>query len=184
MANTLITLLNEHGYTNTGDNRSYAIKSINNLLDSGFLQLKFVSYEKAKEGYGYIYETKDGKKRRTLYKVTIFGKTYFGHWMPQFTNVHIGWGFGVDKRENEYKCLDLYSILCRIARLISINKNGFDFLKDESSYKNGACSCTKCHGTGFIPAFAHYAEGVCFDCGGTGINSNTLKMYIEKNINK
>lgn len=48
MANTLITLLNEHGYTNTGDNRSYAIKSINNLLDSGFLQLKFVSYEKQK----------------------------------------------------------------------------------------------------------------------------------------
>ena len=29
--------------------------------------------------------------------------------------------------------------------------------------------CVKCSGTGRIPRFGHYAQGVCFDCGGTGV---------------
>lgn len=29
--------------------------------------------------------------------------------------------------------------------------------------------CIKCGGSGRIPQFGHYAEGVCFDCGGTGV---------------
>lgn len=29
-------------------------------------------------------------------------------------------------------------------------------------------TCGKCSGTGFIPAFAHVYDGVCFDCLGTG----------------
>jgi hypothetical protein len=28
--------------------------------------------------------------------------------------------------------------------------------------------CVKCSGTGYIQRFGHYAQGVCFDCGGTG----------------
>ena len=28
--------------------------------------------------------------------------------------------------------------------------------------------CAKCSGTGYIQRFGHYAQGVCFDCGGTG----------------
>jgi hypothetical protein len=28
--------------------------------------------------------------------------------------------------------------------------------------------CGKCNGTGYIPGFAHVAEGVCFDCMGLG----------------
>jgi len=30
------------------------------------------------------------------------------------------------------------------------------------------CTCTKCNGTGFLPQFAWYAEGVCFECMGIG----------------
>lgn len=30
------------------------------------------------------------------------------------------------------------------------------------------CTCAKCNGTGFLPHFAHYAEGVCFSCLGVG----------------
>ena len=29
--------------------------------------------------------------------------------------------------------------------------------------------CSKCKGSGIIPQFMYYAEGVCFDCGGSGL---------------
>ena len=29
-------------------------------------------------------------------------------------------------------------------------------------------ACAKCHGTGFVAAYAHIKNGVCFDCDGTG----------------
>ena len=30
------------------------------------------------------------------------------------------------------------------------------------------CTCGKCGGSGFLPQFAYYADGVCFDCLGIG----------------
>jgi hypothetical protein len=30
------------------------------------------------------------------------------------------------------------------------------------------CTCGKCGGSGFLPEFAYYADGVCFDCLGIG----------------
>lgn len=30
------------------------------------------------------------------------------------------------------------------------------------------CTCEKCGGNGFLPQFAYYADGVCFDCLGIG----------------
>lgn len=174
MANTIISFLNEKGYSNTGDNRNFAIKSLNTLLDSGFVQITILDYERSKT-HGWFWE-KNNKRYRTIYKVTVFGKTYLGHWMPTHTRRNMGWGFGDVREENDYKNLDLYAILCRIAGLISLNKNGFDFLK------TGNCNCTKCNGKGFIPQFAHYANGVCFECGGTGIKSGILKEYIKQNV--
>ena len=32
--------------------------------------------------------------------------------------------------------------------------------------------CSKCGGNGIIPRFMYYAEGVCFDCGGSGLVFN------------
>jgi hypothetical protein len=32
--------------------------------------------------------------------------------------------------------------------------------------------CSKCGGNGIITHFMHYAEGVCFDCGGSGLVFN------------
>ena len=173
MANTIISFLQEKGYNNTGDNRNFAIKSINTVLDSGFVKIVLLDYERSKT-HGWFWE-KDGKHYRTIYKVTVFGKTYLGHWMPTHRKTNFGGGM-ISRDELDYKNLDLYAILCRIAQLISLNKNGFDFLK------NGNCNCSKCNGTGFIPQFAHYANGVCFDCGGTGIKSGILKEYIKNNV--
>ena len=41
--------------------------------------------------------------------------------------------------------------------------------------------CGKCNGTGNIPAFAWYANGVCFDCMGAGRSG---KFGISKKLNK
>jgi hypothetical protein len=30
------------------------------------------------------------------------------------------------------------------------------------------CSCTRCNGTGLIPQFKHYNDGICFECLGIG----------------
>jgi hypothetical protein len=37
--------------------------------------------------------------------------------------------------------------------------------------------CAKCNGTGFIPQFAYYADGICFDCYGVG---TSYKVYTAK----
>ena len=37
--------------------------------------------------------------------------------------------------------------------------------------------CCKCKGNGIIPRFMYYAEGVCFDCGGSGlVFNNDIKI--------
>lgn len=43
------------------------------------------------------------------------------------------------------------------------------------------CKCGKCSGTGFLPHFAYYADGVCFDCMGVGI---TGKLVVKNVQNK
>lgn len=39
--------------------------------------------------------------------------------------------------------------------------------------------CWKCSGFGYLPWYAHYANGVCFGCGGTGREENQLFVTIE-----
>lgn len=55
------------------------------------------------------------------------------------------------------------------------------------AYKNGnklwrySDTCDKCGGTGRISRFAYYADGICFDCDGTGIYSWTEKELTPEN---
>ena len=47
-------------------------------------------------------------------------------------------------------------------------------------------TCYKCTGTGYLPGFAHVAQGVCFDCKGTGkrpASSKNNKGYSRAFIN-
>lgn len=180
--NPIIEKLQEHGYLNTGDNRYYDVRSLNNLLRVGLIDFVFASADVYADGSkAFWYPCNDGKKRCTAYKVKVLDKWYYGHFMPKSRTYRNCMGErSID--EIKYREINLYDVLCRVARLISINKKGFDFLKDESLSKHGECSCTKCHGTGIIPHFLHYAEGVCFECGGSGINSRILKNYIESSL--
>lgn len=43
--------------------------------------------------------------------------------------------------------------------------------------------CSKCNGTGYLPMFAHYANGVCFDCMGIGIRGKLSVNNIQDQKN-
>ena len=185
--NPIIEKLNAAGYRNTGDNRSYDIRSLNSLIEIGMIDFMFVpesDYNKPEGGRSFKFDSKDKKgnavRRCTAYKVMLMGSWYFGHFIPKSIN-RVMWGEKYsDPCDNSV--LSTNDILCRVARLISLKKNGVDFMKAEIFAAHGDCSCSKCNGTGFLPCFAHYAEGVCFDCGGTGINRHILQSKIENSI--
>lgn len=179
----IISLCNENGYTNTGDNRTMSIRNLNLLLEAGILQIKFVhadKYNDFKEGWGFWYDATDGKRRCTNYKVTVYGKTYNGSFVPK-KKTSIFWGEKVTEEVDNSK-IDLDAVMLRVARVISLLKEQGDFMKSDLFAQHGEVSCHKCHGEGFIPRFAHYAQGVCFDCGGSGIDRRELKRRIEQAV--
>lgn len=49
--------------------------------------------------------------------------------------------------------------------------------RNGTKYYEVTYQCCKCHGTGNLPHYAHYADGVCFDCDGSGVNVRTVKEY-------
>jgi hypothetical protein len=183
--NTLIALLQANGYRNTNTNRERAVRNINMLLDAGILQLTFVhadKYNDLEAGTSYWYNAQDGKRRCTNYKVTLYGDTYYGSFVPKKINRNLGMGFGTITDVVDNYTFNISDLQRRIARLISIIRGNGDFMKSSVFAKYGECSCSKCNGNGIIPAFMYYAEGVCFDCGGSGINRNVLQMYIQESI--
>lgn len=52
--------------------------------------------------------------------------------------------------------------------------------RNGTKYYEVTYQCCKCHGTGNLPHYAHYADGVCFDCDGSGVNVRTVKEYTKE----
>lgn len=183
--NTLVKLLNEAGYTNTNTNRERAVRNMNMLLDAGIMTIKFSHsdrYNNKDANFGFWYTAKDGKRRCTAYTVTLYGKTFYGHFMPKRRTINYGQGVVVAD-DVTYINFPIDEIQTRVAQLISIVREQNDFFAPKLFAAKGDCSCGKCHGRGVIPAFSYYANGICFDCGGSGINRNTLKTHIANLIN-
>ena len=193
--NTLVKLLNESGYKNTNTNRERAVKDLNLLLDSGVMSLTFINsevYNSKENGRSFFVNCQGDKKRTTAYRITLFGKTYNGHIMVKKTIEKYCSAEYFDGTK-EYNTIETYfdnSTICvqemqlKVARLLSKIRGNEDFLKPLVFAKHGECSCGKCNGLGVIPAFSYYANGICFDCGGTGVDRNTLKSYIQESINQ
>jgi hypothetical protein len=78
--------------------------------------------------------------------------------------------------------LSIDDIQMQVAQLIGIIRNGVDFFAPKVFAARGKCSCGKCSGKGVIPAFHYYANGICFDCGGSGIDRVVLKSFIKDSI--
>ena len=179
LMNTLLKIINESGYLNSDSNKKRAVRNINLLLDAGILQIAFVHADKYNDqnaNWGYWYAAQNGKKRCTNYKINLYGKNYYGAFVPKTRTINYGSGLiSTDYIDNRF--IDIEALQMRIAHLISIQKDQ-NFMKSEVFAKYGNCSCSKCHGEGIIPSFAYYANGICFDCGGSGINRENLKSFI------
>lgn len=174
MENRIIKILNDAGYKNVGDNRNYIIRSLNTLLETGMLEIQFITHERVMDGYRYHWE-KDGKTYGTAYRFKLFGKWYLGHWMAAKTLYHDPFG-GTYTRPNDYTSINLEQVATRIARVMEVIHTGFD------SIREGRAECPECGGTGFKPQFSHICHGVCFKCGGSGIDYRALRDYIRNNM--
>lgn len=191
--NTIIKLLNEAGYKNTNTNRERAVRNMNLLLDSGIMSIRFIASEdyNAKEnGKGFWMTCTDGKQRPSAYKVTLYGKTYYGHIMPkksirkymscQYMDGTREYDTDITYYDNTY--ISISEIQTRVAQLLTIIREDKDFFASKLFASQGDCSCGKCNGIGVIPSFSYYANGICFDCGGSGINRDALKSFTNNAI--
>ena len=191
--NTLVTELNKAGYKNNNTNRERAVRNMNLLIDSGIMTIQFIpceDYNAQENGRGFWMMSTDGKKRPTAYKVTLYGKTYFGHIMQKSlttkyrSSQHMDgtWEYGIHTEYYNNTFISINEIQTRVARLLTIIREDKDFFEPTLFAAKGDCSCGKCHGLGIIPAFSYYANGICFDCGGSGINRESLKSFIVNSI--
>lgn len=188
--NSIIKLLSQSGYKNTNTNRERAVRNLNLLLDSGIMSLRLIASEdyNAKEnGKGFWMMCTDGKKRPTAYKVTLYGKTYYGHVMPKslttkfkhIQNIDLTWEYATNTEYYDNTSISISDIQTRVAELLTIIREDKDFIEPKLFAAKGDCSCGKCNGVGVIPSFSYYANGICFDCGGSGINRDSLKSFID-----
>ena len=194
MKNHIIELLNEAGYKNNNTNRERAVKNMNLLIDSGIMSLKLISaesYNSQENGKGFYMLLNSGIKAPTAYKVTLYGKTYYGHVMEKIIatkvkhtqNMDGSWEYAINTEFCNNTSISINEIQIRVAQLLSIMRHDKDFFAPKLFAAKGDCSCSKCNGVGIIPAFSYYANGICFDCGGVGINRSVLSTYIQENIN-
>jgi hypothetical protein len=188
--NTIIELLNGVGYKNTNTNRERSVRNLNLLLDSGIMKLRFIdseSYNAKENGRCFWIQLSNGKKVPTAYLVTLYGKTYFGHVMKKRLTTKwksaenfdgtCEYSVHTEYYDNTYISID--DIQLRVASLLTIIREDKDFFAPKLFAAKGDCSCSKCHGVGIIPSFSYYANGICFDCGGSGINRDSLKSFIN-----
>jgi hypothetical protein len=191
--NTIIQLLNEAGYKNSNTNRERAVRNMNLLIDSGIMSLTLIpseAYNAKENGRGFWMTCTDGKKRPTAYKVTLYGKTYYGHYMQKslttkfkhIQHMDLTWEYATNTEYYDNTSISISDIQTRVAQLLTIIREDKDFFAPTLFAAKGDCSCGKCNGVGIIPAFSYYANGICFDCGGSGINRGALKLFINNAI--
>lgn len=63
-----------------------------------------------------------------------------------------------------------------MAKLLRVDKNGTKYWAESK--------CSKCGGKGYIDYYYYNQQGVCFECGGTGIKEHTWKEYTPEYAQK
>lgn len=144
----LQNIFKEAGYYVDFDNRSKTVKQINQLLKDDVIKVELIKK-------GFHRTDKKGNKYKA--KITI----------GDYQNKIIG---------QDDRNVTPYNLLRVIGRLLKDEKVRESIKKH--FYITEECTCNKCNGTGIIPQFIWYAEGVCFDCMGSGIKG--VYNVIEK----
>lgn len=152
---TIQSLLSQSGYDVVGlDNRNRAIKGLNTVLANSDIKIKIAPK-------GKVFVSQKGTRYDFSFSIGDIRYVY----PPRPTT-------------NDTKNYS-YRILCHMADFL--NKEDIkDLIKSQTSVM---CDCGKCRGTGFIPQFAWYAKGVCFDCMGFGKLGKYKVNVLSKNAN-
>ena len=141
----------------TSDNRSINWRNINKAIEFG------ISIELIK--LGYTQTSKGGTKYRFALKYKLEnGKLYCRYFLADH----------LKRYSNNSDIVADYAI----EKIVSFRKELVELGHFENTIKiaqeKGMCKCSKCKGTGIIPAFMHYCKGVCFDCMGLGYGKQGL----------
>lgn len=68
----------------------------------------------------------------------------------------------------EYDTDSLITVCSDCHKAIHKNEVIYVYLDKQFSSSLKLISCTKCEGTGYLPAYDYFENGICFDCGGSG----------------
>jgi len=138
---TVKEIFEKEGYTYDKDNRNYAHKSLQGLLDTGL-----ISFTVCQAGMVW---NKDGVK----YNIKVSIKMPDGKFNVWYV---------LSKVNNK----DASVVLKAIGGILQ-KPQVKEFMR---SYVDIDHTCKKCEGRGIIPAFHYYCNGICFDCYGIGYN--------------
>lgn len=154
MKNSIIDILSEAGYdTASLSNRQRAVRSINSVMQNS--EIKICIQKK-----GLVWINTDGVRFNV--KITL-KKDESSNYRSTY------------KLKNPN---DAYTLLKCLADFLKREDIKTKILSDVSTPH----SCLKCEGTGFIPQFHWYADGVCFDCMGAGIQGKLVVKLKPKKL--
>ena len=146
----LQNLFREKNYRVDFDNRKRAVRELNTLFERGIIKVLLAPYGR------HFTSKRDGKKYVARIVVGDYQRRILGQ---------------------DSRLVKPYNILVAVGLLLQDKK------VSESIFENfeitNQSTCSKCDGNGVIPKFTWFANGVCFDCLGSGVKGvTTIK---EKN---
>jgi len=141
---TVKDIFEKQGYTYKSDNRNRTHRSLQRLLDSGF-----ISFRVCEKGKVFVSKS-DGAK----YNVSVSVKKSENSWR-------------IFRYKSGCTNIDGYDVL----KLIGITLQLPEVKEVIKSYVDVDSTCQRCNGVGIVPAFHYYCDGICFECYGLGYDS-------------
>lgn len=140
---TVKQIFEKYGYSYDKDGRNRTHRSLQKLLDSGFITFRISS-----PGKVFVSKT-DGVE----YNIKVYVKFEENSWRS-YRFYHRG------------SSIDGYDVLKVIGMVLQEPK-----VKEViKSYVDIDSTCQRCNGVGRIPMFHYYCDGICFECFGLGYN--------------
>ena len=136
-------LFTESGRPEQGDNRSYFVKALNQIIEDGLIKVNI--QEKGKMWTNPRH--KDSKGNLIKFNIEIKG---YGCTLRYYDNT-----------------ITAKSLLTLVAKFIQYPKVSESHVKSISVDTMETCECDRCNGQGFIKQFDYYCNGICFKCYGS-----------------
>ena len=141
--NATTKLFVESGRTEQGDNRSYFVKALNQIIADGFITINI-------QQIGKVWKNPNHKD---------------DNGNPKKFNIEIK-GYGCTGRyyDSNFNAKDLLSYVAQFIQYPKVSDNHVKSIKLDTLH---TCECDRCMGQGFIKSFDYYCNGICFQCYGS-----------------